>query len=345
MKKRFVCLFLAMALMIAMFAVNVSAAGKEWVSLDFESDAIGEMPVSFPRDLPDDQNAPATSERYVDEDNGNKFFAINNMESTATVVNSISTSSATPAEMLIMFDIKVSDSTDKGYMCLDFLVGNKSYTRVNFFIKGLNSIEPGNGFSSGGWSRPAPHTKDVWHRYLLCWTGIGTSSSAFAVYNKPLNDPNAEYTYVATSKPHSSAGWAANTVRCRVYSFGMDFSLDNLTLWTGNVDKGGYFEIDGEKIETIAAVTSGTLTATTNITSGSFDTQSVCPVMVVLDAKGRMLDCEFVSGAELGVGPNKLSASVDTADYFDKLEGGYAGFYIWQDLITAQPLFAPVELN
>ena len=296
--------------------------------------------------MPDDKNAPATSERSVTEIDGNKVFSVNNMDSTTSVINSISTSATgTPGEMLIMFDIQVNDGTNKGYMCFDFLVGNKQYTRVNFFIKGNDVIEPGNGFNGGGWSRPAPHEKGEWHRYLLHWTGIGTSASAFAVYSKPLNDANVEFTYIATSKPHSSAGWAGNTVRCRVYSFGMDFCLDNLTIWNGSVEKGGYFEMDGEKIESIADVTAGTLKATTKITSGNVEAVSVCPVMVVLDAKGRMLDCEFAPDSEVNIGPNELTASVDTTGYADKLEGGYAGFYIWQDLITAHPLYAPVELH
>lgn len=345
MKKKFVCLFLAMALMTSLLAVNVSAAGTEWISLDFENDTVGEMPESFPRDLPDDKNAPATSVRCVEDMDGNKVFKLDNMESTTPVINSVQTSGATPSEMLIQFDILMNDGTDKGYICFDLLVGNKAYTRANFFIKGSDVIEPGNGFNGGGWSRPAPHTKGVWHRYLLHWTGIGTSSSAFAVYSKPLNDANAEFTYVATSKPHSSAGWASNTVRFRVYAFGMDYCLDNVCLWNGDVEKGGYFEMDGVKIDSMADVTSGTLKATTEITSGNTEPQSICPVMVVLDAKGRMLDCEFVSDAEINLGPNKVSASVDTTDYADKLEGGYAGFYIWQDLMTAHPLFAPVELN
>lgn len=346
MKKKFVCLFLAMALMTSLLAVNVSAAGTEWISLDFENDTVGEMPESFPRDLPDDQNAPATSTRTIVDDNGNKIFKIDNMASATPIINSISTSAAgTPDEVLIMFDIKVNDGTANGYTCFDFLVGNKAYTRVNFFIKASGTIEPGNGFNSGGWSRPAPHKIGEWHRYLLHWTGIGTSASAFAVYSKPLNDANAEYTYVATSKPHSSAGWAGNTVRARNYSFGMDFCLDNFCIWNGNVEKGGYFEMDGEKIESIADVTSGTLKATAKITSGNMETDYVCPVMVVLDAKGRMLDCEFAPNSEINIGPNKLTAEVDTTEYVDRLEGGYAGFYIWQDLITAHPLYAPVELN
>lgn len=346
MKKRFVCLFLALAVVTSLFAVNVSAAGAEWISLDFENDTVGGMPESFSRDLPDDKNAPATSERSITEIDGNKVFKVNNMDSTTPIINSISEKNIpTPGEALIQFDLQVNDSTAKGNMCLDFLFGNKAYTRANFFIKGCSTIEPGNGFNGGGWSRPAPHVKGEWHRYLLHWTGIGTSSSAFAVYSKPLNDADAEYTYIATSKPHSSAGWAGNTIRFRIYSSGMDFCVDNISIWNGNVDKGGYFEMDGEKIESIADVTAGTLKATKKITSGNVETEYVCPVMVVLDAKGRMLDCEFAPNSEINIGPNELTASVDTTEYADKLEGGYAGFYIWQDLITAHPLYAPVELH
>ena len=138
---------------------------------------------------------------------------------------------------------------------------------------------------------------------------------------------------------------------------GMDASLDNIKVHTGIFAGDAVFEIDGSTVTSIEDVARGTLTAKAEVVVSSVTPENTAdgviasegtaikPLLVVYNKNHRMIYSKVADEAMLSVGENQLEVSVDTSSFADKLDGGYMGFYIWDDFGNLEPLMDAIELN
>ena len=339
MTKRFLSLLLAMTFVFALCVMDVSAAGTKWVALDFEGDAVGEAPASFPAG----QAIPAGVTKIVEQEaDGNKYFRINTLAATGTLTNEKRGAIPNIPEMYVMFDFQVFGSTASNkYLCVDIHAGTGTGTRYSLFLR-HNEVESGGKFSDNVWSKSAPHADGKWYTYLIKWKNIKTSGAYAEIYRKERGT-TGDFTYIGSSMPATGSGWGSSIFHA--YGSGIDCALDNVIMWNGTVSDSTRFSMNGETIDEMSQVTEGTLTAKAGIISDGTAGGSVMPSLVVFDGMGRMVDCKFESEVNIDFGNNVLSASVDTSEYYGNLEGGKAEFYVWEDLLLGRPAMEPAILD
>lgn len=340
--KKIISMVLLMTMTLSLLALNVSAAGTKWVSLDFEGDTAGEAPASFPAG----QAIPSGVTKIVEEEeDGNKYFRINTLAATGALTNEKRGATPNVSEMYVMFDFQAFDSVDavdaKKYLCVDIHAGTGTGTRYSVFLR-HNEVESGGAFSDGVWAKSAPHAAGKWYTYLIKWKNIKTSSAYAEIYRKE-KDASGDFAYIGKSKPATGSGWGTSIVHA--YGLGIDCALDNIIMWNGTVSDSASFSMNGEAIDEISQVTDGTLSAKAGIISDGTESGSFMPSLVVFDASGRMIDCKFEAEVNVGFGNNVLSATVDTLEYYGNLEGGKAEFYVWEDLLLGRPAMEPAILD
>lgn len=337
--KKIISMVLLMTMALSLLALNVSAAGTKWVSLDFEGDTAGEAPASFPAG----QAIPSGVTKIVEEEaDGNKYFRINTLAATGALTNEKRGATPNVSEMYVMFDFQVFDSVDaKKYLCVDMHAGTGTGTRYSLFLR-KGEVESGGKFSDGSWGKTAPHGEGQWYTYLIKWKNVKTSSAYAEIYRKEKGTAE-DFTYIGKSMPATSSGWGASIFHA--YGSGIDCALDNIIIWNGTVSDSASFSMNGEAIEEIGQVTEGTLSAKAGIISDGTASGSFMPSLVVFDASGRMVDCKFEAEVNVGFGNNVLSATVDTSEYYGNLEGGKAEFYVWEDLLLGRPAMEPAILD
>lgn len=349
--KKAISILLAMALVLSLFTVSTSAANQQWLSVDFENDTVGSAPVS----LPVEGTTPSGASQTVELDNGNKVLRFNNLTSTNAVHSKNGASGTVPSELMFMFDFKINNFITGGQIILDFHAGSGSNARRSMVLRpGMVSGSDAT-FTDNTWNKTNyTHTTGTWYTYMIRWSGIKTASNALDVYRKETNNSASDFEHIGTLKPANSSGWG--NITFRFYGSKIDCSLDNIRIWDGNFVETKSFKMDATPITGINQVTNGTLSATIKMTSSEIVTtaaggvtkevgKSITPVLVVCDANGRMQDCKFLPDAKLKAGSNEITVSTNTAGYYNNLAGGYAGLYVWKDLISARSLVEPAELN
>ncbi len=348
--KKVLTMMLVCVMLLSLFAVNVSAAGVQPFYQDFENVSENDNKSGF-------SSGTSNSEllmREVIEDPykpGNTVVKFVNRKSGASgagVIDShMAASSVIDGECMFAFDfIQLSTTGDLTasnaikYVMIELSKGGPSGNRPRI---GLTMMNYADGF------RLTPEN-DVWYSYIA---HVNSDFSSLALYRKE-RDSDEPYTFVR----NQARGNVTGTVNgdFRIYGGQVDYMIDNICFCQGGVGTGGHFEMDGEAITELSQVTNGTLTATTDFISGDVKTTvsggqtivtdggEVFPFAVVYDASGKMIDCVTLEGVTVKAGKQTISLDIDTSGFYDKLDGGYIGYYMWKDFVTAEPLMDAVEL-
>ena len=233
-----------------------------------------------------------------------------------------------------------ADPLDLKYVMIELSKGGSSGNRPRI---GLTMMDYATNF------RLTPQD-NVWYSFIAY---VNSDFSSLALYRKE-RDSDEPYAFVRNQSRGNLTGSAVGGLR--TYCGQVDYMMDNIRLYQGSFGNGGYFAMDGEKITALDEVSNGTLTATVNYISGDVRTTvsggqtvishstEVFPFAVVYDASGKMIDCITLDDATISAGEQSLSLDIDTSGFYDEIDGGYIGYYVWKDFETAEPLVDAIEL-
>lgn len=337
--------FLVTALMLAsLFTVNAYAAGVQYFYQDFENVSSNDNKSGF---TSGSANEELLMREIIDDPylEGNKVVKFVNRKSGVNVINSYMNSTGViSGECIFTFDyIQLStkgDPMDVKYVMIELSKGGPSGSRPRI---GLTMMNYADGF------RLTPED-NVWYSFIA---HVNSDFSSLALYRKE-RDSDEPFAFVRNQARGNMNG--SNVGGFRVYNGQVDYMMDNIRLYQGSLGNDGYFEMNGEKITKLDEVTSGTLTATVSYICGDVrtatsddktvitDSAEVFPFAVVYDVSGKMIDCVALENAAISAGEQKLSLEIDTSGFYDKLDDGYIGYYVWKDFTTAEPLIDAIEL-
>ncbi len=344
--KRIITMMLIAGMVLSLFVVNASAAGAQYFYQDFENVSSSDDKSGFSSGT---TNSDLLMREVIDDPylEGNKALKCVVRKSNAVLDSHMNAAGVIDGECVFAFDyIQLSTTGDLSanaslnYVMIELSKGGSSGNRPRI---GLTMMNYKDGF------RLTPEN-DVWYSFVA---HVNSDFSSLALYRKE-RDSDEPYTFVRNQARGNLTGQAIGDFR--IYGGPVDYMIDNISLCQGGVGTNGRFEMDGEKITELSQVTSGTLTAMTDFFNGDIQTSvvdgqtiitgdgEVFPFVVVYDASGKMIDCVTSDGITVGAGKQTISLDIDTSGFYDKLDGGYIGYYMWKDFITAEPLMDAVEL-
>ncbi len=238
-------------------------------------------------------------------------------------------------ELFIEFDFMFGDNAKMatGGEVICYMYTHDKRFLINVSFQGLRHF-------SYATTSTATLSKNVWYSGLM---HIRMTDGEVDVYQK-LRDAE-EYTYLQTIPLENRT---SNNYYLQLYGDyrkDQDIYIDNVKVYDGLVSKGGFYEMDGVKIDDTDGVTAGILTVKSEILNGSLSETELFPVMTVFDANGRLLDCQIKTDFTLVPGTNEISLDYDVSEYGDSVSGGYVGFYLWKDMTSVRPVVEAVELN
>ena len=329
---------------VSLLMTNVSSMGEEYFYQDFENVSANDTKSGF---TSGSVNEPDLLREIIDDPymEDNKVVKFVNRRSGVNVINSyLSGTKVVEGECIFTFDYMqlstIGNPLDVKYVMVELNKGGPSGDRPRI---GLTMINYADGF------RLTPED-DVWYSFLVY---VNEDFSTLTLYRKE-RDSDEPYAFVRNQNRGNITGTATACVR--TYCGQVDYMMDNIRLYQGSFGGEGCFTMDGEKITSIEDVTNGTLVAKVDYTSDQIRTEAsggstvitdsgeVYPFVVVYDGAGKMIDCVYSANGGIRAGSQELSAELDTSGFYDKLDGGYIGFYVWKDFETAEPLVDAVEL-
>ena len=321
MFKKLLNTVVAVAAILVLATTFVSAA--EYLNQDFE-DGIDVFMSNTP---------PEGAERIEVAEEGNTVVMFKNATGNALVNRVKANAENLPKGGMMMFDYKNGAKVDNGYVYVEFHRGL------------MDGVMPKCTYHITS----TPHEDDVWYTYIITMNEDCTSSQ---IYRKK-RDTDDPFVYVqdATTPTNgeSSPMW-------RMYNVKHDCYFDNIRIFSGIFAENPTFELDGAEISELSEIGSGTLTAKTNIICGQVTKEEAedggyvakgadaTPMMVFFDKNMRMINCTQ-SAVVLNAGDTEISVEVDTSAFAHRLEGGYAGLYVLDDMMNIRPLSDAVELK
>lgn len=324
MKKIF-GIFVITALVVTLLSVNVSAAYL--LQCDFSTDDDSMMSSLISPD----------GEGWVREIKDGVLHLKNPL--TGAMSQSFLLDNAFDGETILQFDLKM-DSTD-GYLIAQIYRGGE---RGRFGA----TIEDDIVYASGK-SCAVTNEMGVWYTYIY-----HMKPDTMDVYRKERDSEEPFKQLLSGIEKTTNTSPAQFQPYC---AKGMEVSFDNIIVHTGTFAGNATFEVDGKEISSINGVTSGTLTAKATVVSSSIMTENtddgvfasdgatVKPLLVAYNRLHKMVYSAVADDSTLCVGENQLEISVDTSSFADKLDGGYIGFYIWDDFGNLEPLMDAIELK
>ena len=342
MAKRFLAVILAVLTVVSVMAVTASA--KEYYYEDFEnvtpsySSNKDHLYISIPN-LAD--GTPTANFEVTDG-------MIHYEKSSYPQADQTAIGNKVP-ETRLNFDSGVAGN-DEVFIEFDFMLGENAkmsaggeviaymYVHDKRFL--INIGHQGIRHFSYATTSTATLSKGVWYRGFF---HVKLADGEVDVYQKERTAD--EYTYLQTVPLDNRT---SNNYYLQLYGDyrkDQDIYVDNVKVYDGINSKGGFFELDGEKIEGTDDVTAGTLTVNTEVLNGSVSETALFPVLTVFDANGRLLDCQVKTDFSLVSGTNEISVDYDVSEYGDSVSGGYVGFYLWKDMTSVRPVVEAVELN
>ena len=349
MTKRVICLFLAVLTLISVFAIGVSA--KEYYYEDFENatPSYADNKAHFYMTIPNLQNGTPTAEYKVTD--GMFHFE----KSSYAQAEQTAISNKVP-EIRLNYDKGVAD-VEEFFIELDFMFGDNAlmngggeiiiYAYMHDKRFGAQLGFKGMIFNFGQAGSLPVLQKNVWYTGLY---HIRMADGVVDAYQKVKGED--EYIYVQSASLEQRT---SNNYYLQLYGDyrkDQDIYIDNVKIYDGLVSKGGFFEMDGAKIDGVDGVQAGTLTANATVLCGdvtsedhTFSAKQVVPVLTVFDGNGRLVDCQVKTDFELTAGTNEISIDYDVSEYGDSVSGGYVGFYLWKDMTSVRPVIEPIELN
>ncbi len=325
MTKKFIGIFLALTLILSLFSVNVSAAYV--LRQDFSSNDTS----MFTGLISPDGN------EWVREVSDGVLHIYNPADGAMS--QSLLLDDSFDGEAVLQFDMRMDSTT--GYLITNLYRGG---SKGRFAIT-LESA----GVYSSSMAPNSAHTPQVWYTYIY-----HMNDEVMDIYRKERDADEPFRRIVAGVARTSNESAAQLQPYC---AKGMDAYMDNIILYSGTFAEAASFEIDGQPVSDIDDITSGTLTAKAKVVTsivtaeetpdGTFasDGAAIKPLMVVYNKHHKMIYSEIAEDANLCVGENDFEFSIDTSSFADKLDGGYIGFYIWDDFGNLEPLMDAIELR
>ncbi len=244
--------------------------------------------------------------------------------------------------------------TDKeGYLLCEFMTGGESgdRNRTGFDLLNVNSV-PGANPPRSILILPKVNT---WYTYLFIYD---EEFKSWELYRKERDDVGGVFVkLMGGSAPNNVTGHSEASIRL-YNNKTVEYRIDNVHAWQGSYGRNGGFSIDEQSISELADVTEGTMTASVDVVSGNYDAYTnpsngvtslrksqMQPLMVVYDKDGYMIDCVQPASVQTSIGRNTVSIDVDTSRFYDKIEGGYIGYYIFDNMTNVELVADPVELD
>ncbi len=323
--KKILGIFAITTLFVALFAVNASAAYL--LQQDFTSDDESIMTSLISPD----------GEGWVREIKDGELHISNPLDGAMS--QSLLLDNSFDGETILQFDLKMDNPA--GYLIIQiYRGGERGRYGATFEAEGVRASVGSSGTA---------HEPGVWYTYIY-----HMKAETMDIYRKE-RDSEEPFKQVLAGVERTT-----NTSPAQVQPYcakGMDATLDNIKVYTGTFAESPIFEIDGNEISSIDDVTRGTLTAKATVVASSVTPENtgdgviasegtvIKPLLVVYNKNHRMIYSKVADEAMLSVGENQLEISVDTSSFADKLNGGYMGFYIWDDFGNLEPLMDAIELR
>ncbi len=322
MLKKILTIIAAVTVFAALFTVSVSAA--EYLNQDFEN--------GVDVFLADTPPAGAARVEVTEDENAVVFF---DNTTANNLVNRINSSvSGLSKGGVMMFDFKKGQRVDNGYIYVELNGGTIDGAKPKCVLN-ISALS---------------HDEGTWYSYVMVMSEGATEGT---VYRK-RRDVDEPYGFVVNT---SIATTGEATAMWRMYCMKHSGYFDNIRIFDGVFAKDILFNMDGNEVSRIEDITAGTFRADMKIVCGDVTKAtdnggtiyfakgaSATPVMVFFDKNMRMVNCTH-SVNELNVGDNAVSLEVDTTDFADKLDGGFAGLYVLDDMMNIRPLADAVELR
>ncbi len=320
MLKKILTLAMMTAIVCLLLTVGVSAA--EYLNQDFENGVD-----VFLADTP-----PAGAARVEVTEGENSVVFFDNTTANNLVNRINSTVSGLPNGGVMMFDFKIGQKVDNGYIYIELNGGTIDGAKPKCVLQ-ISALS---------------HEADTWYTYVMVMNKDVTGGQ---VYRKK-RDVNEPFGFVVNT---SIANTGEATAMWRMYCLKHSCYFDNIRIFEGVFAKDVLFAVDGSEVSEIEDITAGTFRADMKIVCGDVTKatdgvtyfaqgSTATPVMVFFDKNMRMVNCTQLA-KELAVGDNAVTIEVDTTDFADKLDGGYAGLYVLDDMMSIRPLADAVELR
>lgn len=312
-----------MAVFIFAAMITIGASAAEYLNQDFEN--------GF--DVFMSNTPPEGAERVAVTEGENTVAFFDNATENALQNRINSSVESLPRGGVMMFDFKTGENYG-GYIYVEFHRG------------AINGVTPKCVYQLTVNS----HDDNTWYTYIMTMNEDCTEGQ---VYRKK-RDTDEPFVYMGnTANPTNGEA----TAMWRMYSVKHDCYFDNIRIFNGVFAKNSVFGMNGEEISAFADITSGILTVNMNIICGEVTKETenggttyfakgskATPMMVLFDKNMRMINCTRVT-KELNVGDNAVTIEVDTTGFANRLNGGFAGIYVWDDLMSIRPLADSVELR
>lgn len=323
MLKKILTMAAMTAMVFVLLTVGVSAA--EYLNQDFENGIDVFMA---------NNNPPEGTARVEMHEDDNTVVFFDNQTANALQNRINSTATNLPKGGVMMFDFKTGKKVDNGYIYVEFHRG------------AIDGAMPKCVFQLTAVS----HEDDTWYTYIITMNESCTESQ---VYRKK-RDVDEPFAYLVNASTPTNG---EATAMWRMYTVKHDCYFDNVRIFDGVFAKDTQFSMDGSEVSGIEDISAGTLTAELNVVCGDITKATddggttyfakgskVTPVMVFFDKNMRMINCTQVA-SDLAVGDNAVTIEVDTTEFADKLDGGFAGLYVLDDMMSIRPLADAVELR
>lgn len=247
----------------------------------------------------------------------------------------------------------VRRTNEEGYILCEFMTGGESgdRTRKGFDLLNVNSV-PGANPPRSILILPKVNT---WYTYLFIYD---TDFKGWELYRKERDDAAGVFVkLMGGTTPDNVTGHSEASIRL-YNNKTVEYRVDNVHAWQGSYGRNGSFAMSEQTITNIADITDGTMNATVEFVNGKYDSftnssngvtsmrkTNVQPLAVVYDKDGYMIDCVQPETVSCSFGRNTISTEIDTSGFYDKVDGGYIGYYIFDNMSNIEVMADPVELN
>lgn len=338
-----------------MMVLSSTAYAAEYFFADMESSHGAGMtndgtPVNFARELVTEADGNSVVRIYQNRTDGSENVIQTRWQKSGTTMQK-------GQKAFFMLDFKlvrenegqvsfVRNTAKEGYVIFEFMTGGG--TRTVFNLLDVNAVPNANPARS---ILILPKV-NTWYTYLFIYD---ENFQGWELYRKERDVVGEFIKLFGGTAPNNTTGHSDASIRF-YNNKSVEYRVDNVHAWQGSYGRDGSFKIGTEAINTIEQVTSGTLSASIDVVNANYQAAinaagtalrriAIQPLMVVYDKNGYMIDCVQPASVSAQIGRNTVSMEADTSGFYDKIEDGYIGYYVFDNMTNLEPLAEPMELN